>query len=355
MPRTVFRLHAHCIPVRGASRSTVSDLQRRQWHLVPNSLYEILTVHRDRSREELHALFGAESAPVLDEYFEFLEERELGWWTDEPERFPPLDLSWDVPARVTNAIVDADAASAHDFGSLVPQLEELGCRTLQLRVFDRWPLERLDEALRHTDASRLRSVELIAAYDLAWSDEQLLEFCARHPRLVSFFVHGAPARRVVREPGSDVALVFRTERVDSETHCGQVHPGYFLADLSGFTEALAHNSCLNRKISVDRHGHIRNCPSMARSFGKATEVPLAAALESPGFRDLWSVTKDQVDVCRDCEFRYICTDCRAYVQESGAGHGKPARCAYDPYSATWREPDASGDAPVQKRRTAAVG
>jgi len=48
-----------------------------------------------------------------------------------------------------------------------------------------------------------------------------------------------------------------------------------------------------------------------------------------------SITKDQVAVCRDCEFRYVCTDCRAYTQDADDPYSKPAKCTYDPYTATW--------------------
>ena len=338
MKRLVFRLYAHCIAVRGARRSTICDLQRHAWHLVPNALHDIVTTHRDLTRAELHERFGAENAAVIDSYFGFLESRELGWWTHEPERFPPLELRWDAPARVTNAILDADDASRHDFASLFAQLDELGCRTVQLRVYDPWPLERLDAAVAHTDRGRIQSVEVLAPWLPGWNDETLLDFCARHPRVISFFATGAPERRVVEGPYPGVSVVYRTESVDSEAHCGQVHPGYFMATLSAFAEAQAHNSCLNRKLSVDRRGGIRNCPSLPRVFGNAAHTPLAAALEADGFRELWHVTRDQVEVCRDCEFRYLCTDCRAYTSPAGEGlHGKPARCSYDPYTATWRD------------------
>jgi SPASM domain peptide maturase of grasp-with-spasm system len=335
--RTVFRLHAHCIAVRGARRSTICDLQRGAYHLVPNALQEILTLHRNRTREELDEQYGPENVPVLAGYFGFLEEKELGWWTDEPERFPPLDLAWDAPARITNAIIDVDANSRHDFASLIAQLEALGCRTLQLRLFAPWPLARLDEVVALTDRGRLRAVEILIPHDPEMTDETLFAFCGRHPRVLALYVHGAPERRVAKQPHSEVKVVYRTEVVDSETHCGEVHPGYFVATLSAFTEALAHNSCLNRKLSVDRHGEIRNCPSLPRSFGNAAVTPLSAALDDPEFVEMWSITKDQVEICRDCEFRYVCTDCRAYTQRPGDRASKPAKCAYDPYTATWAE------------------
>jgi SPASM domain peptide maturase of grasp-with-spasm system len=117
-----------------------------------------------------------------------------------------------------------------------------------------------------------------------------------------------------------------------------VHPAYFVTSLSSFTEAMHHNSCLNRKLSVDRRGEIRNCPSMPRSYGNAATTPLAEALEHPGFRAPWAITKDQVETCRDCEFRYVCTDCRAYVADPADPLSKPARCSYDPYRASWDAP-----------------
>ncbi len=353
MADPVFRLHAHCIPVRGARRSTVCDLQRRAYHLIPNGLYEILTTHRDHTRAEIHAAYGPGAEAVVDEYFAFLEAQELGWWCDEPERFPPLDLGWDAPARVTNAIVDVDEGSRHDFASLFAQLEALGCGTVQLRYFSPAPLEEVERVVALTDRGRLRSVELLLPWLATFTDEALWGLCRRHPRLLSVFVHGAPERRVAVLPNFSNTVVFRTEVVDSETHCGQVHPAYFVTSLSSFTEALAHNSCLNRKLSVDRRGEIRNCPSMPEGFGNAADTPLAEALEHPAFRRTWGITKDQVETCRDCEFRYVCTDCRAYVREPGNALSKPARCTYDPHTARWADAAPAAVAAARPRPAAA--
>ena len=47
-------------------------------------------------------------------------------------------------------------------------------------------------------------------------------------------------------------------------------------------------------------------------------------------------------VCKDCEFRYICTDCRAYTEkthtnEEGLDTSKPLKCGYNPYTGEWEE------------------
>ncbi|WP_066439517.1 hypothetical protein [Chryseobacterium sp. CCH4-E10] len=57
--------------------------------------------------------------------------------------------------------------------------------------------------------------------------------------------------------------------------------------------------------------------------------PSIATLNFKKYRNL---TKDQIEVCKDCEFLYICTDCRAYSErshtnEEGLDTSKPLNAA----------------------------
>jgi hypothetical protein len=75
---------------------------------------------------------------------------------------------------------------------------------------------------------------------------------------------------------------------------------------------------------------------MQKSYGNIKDTTLKEALEKPGFKDLWFIHKDQIDVCQDCEFRYICTDCRAFIKDSNNIYSQPAKCGYNPYIAKWQ-------------------
>ncbi|HEX6746216.1 MAG TPA: grasp-with-spasm system SPASM domain peptide maturase [Longimicrobium sp.] len=333
--RRVFRLFACCVPVRGARRSTICDLQRERYDLIPNGLYDILQHYTDHTLEEIRADFPAQAHATLDEYFAFLVKQEYGFWCDDPDAFPALDLSWERPERVTNAIIDVDERSRHDWGSLLRQLDGLGCQALQLRFFRPVSVSEMDAVLAHTSSGRLRSVELLLPHDAGWTDRALEDLCLRHQRVMGVTVHSAPETRTERVGGLDTPIFHREERVDSHAHCGAVAPEWFSPSLEGFAEATRFNSCLNRKLSIDAAGEIRNCPSLPRSFGNAAHTRLDEALEHPAFRELWAITKDQVETCRDCEFRYVCTDCRAWVRDPADRLSKPSGCSYDPYAARW--------------------
>ena len=80
---------------------------------------------------------------------------------------------------------------------------------------------------------------------------------------------------------------------------------------------------------------------MAQSFGNIKDTTLEEALNHPDFKKYWNVTKDQIEVCKDCEFRHICTDCRAYTERTHFNGdidlSKPLKCGYNPYTNEWAE------------------
>ena len=220
------------------------------------------------------------------------------------------------------------------------QLEALGCKHIQYRFYSPLPFPELERLVTLTDGRKLLGIDIFLPYadDLA-DTKRLRALCRRYPRLLTLVLTNAPEERrenVFEQLDNMGVLVYHRGVVDSPRCCGVVDRSFFHVSMASFTEALHFNSCLNRKISVDARGDIRNCPAMAESYGNTTGTSLREAHARSGFQDVWSVTKDRVAVCRDCEFRYICPDCRA-LTEQGDPLGKPVSCGYDPYTATWSE------------------
>jgi SPASM domain peptide maturase of grasp-with-spasm system len=339
--RRYFKLYACCLLVRGAARSTICDVQRGAVIPISNALHDALAACAVAPAEAVLARYTQEGAAALRQNLSGLAERELGFWCDDPEEFPDLDLSWDRPAQITNAIVELSPTTALHFATIIAQLDELGSEALELRAYRPFPLSVLADLLGATDRSRLSSVELLLCHSNETTDAALVTLRATHPRLARIVVHSSPA---VRQGGPPAAPVFfETQPVRSSDHCGHVHPSYFAVNLPTFAESQSCNTCLNRKIAIDGSGAIRNCPAMPTSHGTVDRTALRDVVARDEFRVFWSIRKDEVEVCRDCEFRHVCTDCRALVQDPGTHYSKPLRCGYDPYTARWNDPaPASG-------------
>jgi len=131
------------------------------------------------------------------------------------------------------------------------------------------------------------------------------------------------------------SIVMTQEIITDCTHCGVVQPDYFSPNMLHYTESLRYNTCLHRKIAVDADGNIKNCPSMKNSYGNIRHTTLTEALNHPDFKRYWNISKNKIAVCKDCEFRHVCTDCRAYLENPVDDYSKPLKCGYNPYTCEW--------------------
>jgi radical SAM protein with 4Fe4S-binding SPASM domain len=59
-------------------------------------------------------------------------------------------------------------------------------------------------------------------------------------------------------------------------------------------------------VKIDVYGNIKNCPSMKKSFGNINDISLQEALTDQKFKEYWNVSKDQIEKCNECQFRYMC-------------------------------------------------
>ncbi len=122
----VFKLYANCMPVKGARRSIICDLQKQRLRFIPNNLFYILTELADHSVADIKQKFEGKTDQTIDDYFALLVKEDYGFWCDEPENFLPLDLTWDRPEAVTNSIIDIDSSSCHDYTEIFTQLDGAG-------------------------------------------------------------------------------------------------------------------------------------------------------------------------------------------------------------------------------------
>lgn len=338
MENHYFKLFACCLPIKGVARSAIYDLQRYDYEFIPNVLYEILHGCSEMTIEAIKQQYGHENATMIDEYFDFLVEKEYGFWCNKEELsiFPAIDISWDVPFDITNAIIDFDANTTHNLHQIAYDLNLLGCRAIELRFYDTFNVESISKILSYFDNSRIRTILPIIKFDNAITDSDIEFLCGKHQRIKHILIHSSPENRHIKSDRTFSRIEYSVRKFDDESCCGNVLPAYFRVNTQMYIESQFFNSCLNQKISVDRKGDIKNCPSSAISFGKINETTLRdVALYHPDFKKMWNINKDQVKVCQDCEFRYMCTDCRVFISDEKDLFSKPQKCNYNPYTATW--------------------
>ncbi len=151
-------------------------------------------------------------------------------------------------------------------------------------------------------------------------------------------LHSSNNDKEIRPKDEGFSIVMSVkENIVNKKCCGVIHHTYFSPNIETFTESQHHNTCLNRKISIDANGEIKNCPSMAKSYGNIKDTKLVDVVNNPDFQKVWHIKKDEITKCKDCEFRHICTDCRAYIDDPQDMYSAPLKCGYDPYTCKWED------------------
>lgn len=340
MKENKFLIHANCIPVKGYGRSLICDLQNNNLTLIPNDLYEILKKFNGKNISAIKSHYKNKYDEIIDEYFDFLILKDLIMFTNNIETFPSLSLCWNDPVDINNCIIDFNQNTNFSINSIIDQLDAVGCKFIQMRFFKTIffkDLIKINKYLEKIESS-ISSVEYIIPYHDEYTISHIADFQYKYPRSNSFIIYNSP-NEVIQSDIHDKYknVIYSGDNILSHIYCGVVSRNYFSINVKNFTESLKYNSCLNRKISIDVNGDIRNCPSMSQSFGNINNTTLKQVLNRKDFKKYWNITKDQVNICKDCEFRYICTDCRAYIENPEDKYSKPLKCGYSPYTNEWEE------------------
>ncbi|MFK7947931.1 MAG: grasp-with-spasm system SPASM domain peptide maturase [Saprospiraceae bacterium] len=334
-----FRLVSDSFVVQGASRALIADTGRKEYHLIPKILGHILQTEKGNTIDEVIEKYATndDEKEILIDYFSFLQEHELLLFSNQLALYSDIGLDWDFPGLIANSIIDFGLENIAYLPKIVSSLEDLGCRYVQLRFFENINITTLEQVITYFDNSIIEYVDVTIPYDGNTPNyyEKLVIENSRINSLVIFEYpnHQTYSKQNIQGRGG----IFTYPNKITASSCGIVSPHFFGANIHLLTESQHHNTCLNRKVSIDQNGEIKNCPSMAESYGNIKDTTLQVALNHPDFKKYWNIKKDQIAVCQDCEFRHICTDCRAYLETPEDIYSKPLKCGYNPYTCEWQD------------------
>ncbi|MGB5977381.1 MAG: hypothetical protein WBG62_08215, partial [Cyclobacteriaceae bacterium] len=226
--RPHFILFANCIPVKGASRSLICDVHRHDYDFIPNALYEMLTADRGKPVREVAASYGEENIETVLEYFDYLEEKEYGFYASEEELglFPQMSLEWDSPSPVTNAILDMDEQSDELAAeAFIRQLDEVMCQALDIRLYYAPSPERLERLLNLLDRHTIESIRLYFRWHADY-DQDFYKQIGLNLRVKQVVVSGCndPEHYTQLVKGTGAAFIFIEKEIDGHDHCGAVDP-----------------------------------------------------------------------------------------------------------------------------------
>ena len=102
---------------------------------------------------------------------------------------------------------------------------------------------------------------------------------------------------------------------------------------SRFKHGSLHSGCLH--VHADGAVYLWRLETADRIGVVQDGSGLLALLRSEQLLRHWSRSKDKIDTCRDCEFRYACPNSYTFRSEVSRIGSPPVNCLYDPYAGAW--------------------
>lgn len=336
-----FNLFSNILITKGANRILISDLQRNSSELYPLEFYDLIQELSTFSIEKILSKYEKSSKIIIHQYLDILLEKEYGFITLNgwDKNFPALSHDYNDCNTLSNIFIELKNISV--LRKIKSSVENLDVKYITIFYREKISINDFLKIESIFDNSSLVGIEIYALYHNNIDKDYIQYISQRVKRIYNIVFYHCP-HSPFRVKDEFKFTVHFTKEYLKISSCGKVDMKYFNTNLPKVLEAINHNSCLHKKISIDIEGNIKNCPLMPESFGKIKNTSLEEALAQPGFRKYWNITKDSIEGCKDCEFRYICTDCRAYTERShytseNTDISKPLKCGYNPYTNEWKE------------------
>lgn len=340
--KSIYKRYSSFVPIRGLRRSIIYDLQLGDFHFIPNKLYEILNENHNLDFEIIKSNYSEEVHSTIDEYFSFLIEKNIIFECEAEvaELFIPLPTEWYYPGEVSNAVIELDSNTMIPLEKIINDLEILGCQDLQIKLFDKNLLNGFEKKLDLFEGTIIKSIELLIECPTGYSDlyEIAESLCKRYPRLYNVIFCGTTLNKNIKINPNNMGNIILTKyslNIGVEDRKVANLNG-FMPNIFKYTEALSFNLYFNKKIYIDRFGLVKNGEYQLNNFGNVKEKSIVEICITEEFKKLGNVKKDQIKVCKDCEFRYMCVDFRIPEKDSDSEYFYyKNQCNYDPYKASF--------------------
>lgn len=333
-----FRLFSSCQLVKGATAGLLIDLDRYSLFEIPLAYLDFITEAQNDPIETVKQKHGEGFLSFMQQFI----DAELAFLTSEPQAFPPIDLDWKSPYRISNAVLQIANLENYNISDAIQQLLALDCQAFQLRFEQKVSMTELNSVLKNFEQSRAKMVELFIPNKAAASCiDDMRKLLKSEHRVGMICLYAANEDRLIRDENLfyDRRIVISQKDIREYANNEQISLERMIKNLLVFCEAQKHNIGLNRKVSIDGAGEIKNFLSHNKSYGNVNDTALKDVVLSKEFKEKWFISNDQIAKCKDCQYRYSCVN-NSDIEKIDDLYRRTTDCGFDPYSNTWNSTNA---------------
>jgi SPASM domain peptide maturase of grasp-with-spasm system len=330
MKNKYFKMHSSCLPVKGINQGCIYDLRRGSLYKVPNDILDIL---ENYSNKKIEVLFDdyKEQIEIIKKYFDFFIENEVIFFTDVLKNFPEIKKTFRKPFLLDMVFLEIDNYDSKKREFFEKELiSEIGCKELIL-IFKEKNATELRGILTELDKSKIQST--ICFIDYKQFDLNLFNEISYFLRLRQVHIYNSPSNN----HENDSILFYSNKTLEELLNQKITSKNDFIPNLDSFLESQKFNLFYNRRVYIDNENNVKHAINEIETYGNISDSTVFDIVSLPSFKKLWNIAKDEITVCKDCEFRYICPDNRIPVfDKKTENYYHIEECNYSPYTNQWK-------------------
>jgi len=307
-----FFFFSDCIIVKGEKRSIICDLTRNKFQLIPNDLYSFIEWSNKKLGKQIIKKY-IKYLPIVQEYLQFLEKHEFFFWGDKHDlnRFPLLKTEFNQAFLISNSIIEINLDKFEIYKKTISEIVKNGVKVFQIRFYNTVNYEQLIALFEIFSNSIVNHIELCFPFNQEITINQLETLLDENKRIKSIFIHNTPIEKIqILQKHVKCNISFTENEIKNSKDYITKKPVNFIINHEFFFESQEHNTYYNKKLCIDYDGDIKNSPEINKSFGKIENFNFENIANNIEFQKLWHVSKNKIEICKNCEFRYVCFDTR---------------------------------------------
>jgi len=323
---THLRFFSQVVFCCGYTRFLVLDTSNGQMYFFPSIIGKIISDQSyDSSIEIITESLDNCNRILFQSVIDELIENELAFVTDTPDRFPKIQFDNHGNLGFENAHIFLSEQTLAYKNELIMLLNEMKIKAIKLD-FTLLNQQEMMVVLQHLNASEVHSIECVIDLKNEEFPVNLIdELCSQNGALTMISIINHPL--ISLDHSSEILIS------NALSPYPKIVPNFNL-----FCESVKNNPYFNGKLYIGSCGEIKMAENTSQIYGYLKDRDIGLKIKnSIDFRKFWNISKDSIDICKDCEFRYMCIDNRYPRQRKDKSLYFVEECRFNPYISKWSD------------------
>ncbi len=329
-----FHLFSSCIPVKGVLRSIIYDLQRNNFEYIPNSMYDVLMEFKNLTVGELiEKADNDEEKNILINYFDFLYKQEFIFFSKlESNLFPEYKIEFHKPYNFSCLIIDLNIFDFSYFEKLKFEISNSHIECIIFRFINLKEFE-IENTLDYFNDIPVRTIQIFIDKNVNIKDSFFDKIISLNNRVTTILLYNSN-----KESYKNIknGLLVQTKRDVINSKMSIISIADFDINIDLFMESKLFNNFYFKRVYINLIGDIFKTENDLTTFGNIKSTSLFSLKSDKKFQKFWNIKKDDISICKDCEYRYMCVDSRKPLFKNQYNLWVlEGTCNYDPYTSKW--------------------